>query len=121
MALHRRIWIAGAALVALLLAFATLRPASKLLINDSCELDGPVAKLKSIAQGRAFWERQREYLESQIAWLPERQAQIDKFQAEAYLKTDELLKKHDQRMEKLYERYPAIRPPPPSAARNQRQ
>jgi hypothetical protein len=108
-----RIWILGALLVAAALAVAALRPASELMVDHSCELDSPVGKLKSFAQGRAFWEGQIEHLEREIAWYasaPKRQARLDKSLAPILANADRALAENRETMEKLYEQHPDLRP-----------
>jgi hypothetical protein len=89
-------------------------PASTLVLDQSCE-PGPVGRLKSAARGRAFWERQLEYLDEKIAWYvagPERRARIEEELAPPLADVDRLLAREEKRLEALYERYPVLRASP---------
>ncbi len=107
-----RILILGGLLVAVAVAVAALWSPRELVVNYACEPEGLLAKLKSVAQGRVFWERQSHYLEREIAWYiaaPERQARIEEKVAPDLKR---LLSEQRQTMKQLYDQYPDLRPSP---------
>ena len=104
--MHVRIWIMGGLLIAAALTTCAIRPASELSVNTSCELDGPIAKLKAATQGRAFWEMQRRYLEGEIAW----EEDAPRRQAERKEDLDRILADADESIEEIYKRSPSLRP-----------
>lgn len=111
--------VLGGLVVSAILALAALRAPSKLMVNQSCEPDGPVAKLKSAVQGRAFWERQLEHLDRDVAWhaaVPARRARLNSELDRLNSELDRRVTEFKEYREKLYAKYPDLRPSPAQRA-----
>lgn len=46
-----------------------LLPSTELSITDSCQIDGPIQKLKSAVQGHRYWVKQLQLLDEEVRYL----------------------------------------------------
>ncbi|MEX2164004.1 MAG: hypothetical protein WD823_07150 [Sulfuricaulis sp.] len=96
-------------------AIAALLPASELSINDSCEVSGPIQRLKSIIQGKRFWVKQLQLLDNEVRHLEELPERIRSTQVVVNEKTKDILKQNERFMEEQYSKHPKLRPSPQQA------
>ena len=104
--------IAVAVGCAIALATTALLPSTELSITDSCQIDGPIQKLKSAVQGQRYWVNQLQLLDEEVRYLETQPERITKVQQMVDEKTTEVLEKNRQFMEELYSKYPELRPAP---------
>ena len=60
---------------AIAVATTALLPSIELSITDSCQIAGPIQKLKSAGQGQRYWVKQLQLLDEEVRYLegqPER-------------------------------------------------
>lgn len=100
------------------IVIAALLPVSELSINDSCEVTGPIQKLKSAIQGKRYWIKQLQLLDKEIPSLERSLEFIRNFQNFNNNKeiTNDILKQNKLIEEELYSRFPELRPSPQEAA-----
>lgn len=105
------------------ITIAALLPASELSISDSCEVAGPIQKLKSITQGKRYWVKQLQLLDKEIPSLERSLEFIRNFQnIRKNKKINDTLKQNEKLMEeKLYSISPELRPSPQQAATDEMQ
>lgn len=108
----KRISIAVALLSVFALITAALLPSTELSITDSCQIDGPMQKLKSVAQGARFWDRQLQLLDETVGDLEAQPGKMRKAQQMAVEKTHEAIERARQSMEEIYSKLPELRPSP---------
>jgi hypothetical protein len=48
---------------------STLLPSTALSFTDSCQIDGPIQKLKSAVQGKRYWVKQLRLLDEEVRYL----------------------------------------------------
>jgi len=106
------LWIVIALFLLSLGAMAALLPTTELSINDSCEVTGPIQKLKSITQGERYWVKQLELLDKKIRYLEEYPEIIRSTQKMADKEFKNILEKSEKDMEETYSKYPELRPSP---------
>ena len=97
---------------AIAIAIISLFPSTELSINDSCQISGPLQKLKSIVQGRRYWAKQLQLLDQEMQYLEAQPEKIRKVQQMVNEKTNEVLEQNRQFMEELYSKHPELRPSP---------
>lgn len=85
-------------------------PSTQLAFTDSCQIDGPIQKLKALVQGRRYWANQLALLDAEIQRLESQPDTIKRMQAIVDEQVRDVLKRSRQSMEELYSRYPDLRP-----------
>ena len=97
---------------AIAVATTALLPSTELSITDSCQIAGPMQKLKSAVQGQRYWVKQLQLLDENVRDLETLPERIAKSQQRVDEKTTEVLERSRQSMEELYSKYPKFRPSP---------
>lgn len=110
--LQNRKWEVIAILLVCVVAVGALLPSTELSINDSCEVTGPIQKLKSITQGERYWVKQLELLDKKVRYLEEYPEIIRSTQKMADEELKNILEKIEKDMEETYLKYPELRPSP---------
>lgn len=109
---RKRKVLAGLGGSAIAITITALLPSTELSINNSCQISGPIQKLKSGVQGQRYWAKQLQLLDEEVLDLMTRPERIRKEQQMADEKVSEALKKTRQIMEEMYSKYPELRPSP---------
>ena len=119
----RRLEVVAILLVSIVaIVIAALLPANSLSLNDSCEVTGPVQKLKSTIQGKRYWVKQLQLLDKEIPLL-ERQLEFTRILQNFNNNNDSLEQNKDikEAEEILYSKYPKFRPSPEELRKRQMQ
>ena len=106
--------IGGLALVSVWITY----PSDKIDISlKSCKPSGALANVRSTLHADLFWKYQRQALSTKLAKernRPKQMAKLNRSLDEVRAETDELL-------ERTYQEYPQLRPPPPTQSERLRQ
>jgi arsenate reductase-like glutaredoxin family protein len=92
-----------------------LVPSTHLSIDDSCNISGPIEKLKLGIQGKRYWANQLQLLDNTVQDLeaqPEKQERLRRALQTMDEKTDEIIENNRRSMEELYLKHPELRPSP---------
>jgi hypothetical protein len=106
---------------AIAITITALLPSTELSINDSCQISGPIQKLKSGVQGQRYWTKQLQLLDEEVRYLEAQPERIRKVQQMVDEKTDEALEKNREFMEEIYLKHPELRPSPHQTMANELQ
>ena len=97
---------------AIAVATTALLPSTELTITDSCQISGPMQKLKSVAQGSRFWDKQLQLLDDTVQDLEAQPESMRKTQQMSVKAFHEALEMARQQMAETYSKYPELRPLP---------
>lgn len=78
----------------------------KVAVDASGNVQGLVNSIRATTQGRKFWLNQLNEVNSELEWrlgAPERRAKLEQ-------KLNEISIEHNERMEKIYTKYPNMKP-----------
>lgn len=89
-----------------------LLPPTELSFNDSCQISGPIQKLKSSVQGKHYWAKQLQLLDEEVRYWEAQPERFKNVQQMAQKRVNEALAKNRQFMEEIYSKYPELRPSP---------
>jgi hypothetical protein len=93
-------------------AAVLLSPPPRLVLDNSCTIQGPINRARAGIQGRRFWVGQLRYLDKDLAFAREWPEKFARIGADMDRAIAPAIKDLDASMEDLYREHPELRPTP---------